>query len=167
MQLRQIEEDAPKTAGGPDNTFQPLPPGWEKKRDASTGKVFYVNHELKLRSWVDPRTPQEGWKVEAPPPLPSPAVAAHMPALAVADRVPVHVAPLQMPRVLVPKECPAPHAAIDYPPDQLWSMQREANAGGSPSASFFSAHDGAVPAPPLDFSVQRVANGEIRAAAAA
>ena len=158
MQLRQIDEEGSTPAGDPATTVQPLPPGWEKKLDANTGKVFYVNHDLKVRSWVDPRTtPQEGWQVEVPLTMSSPAVAAHMPALAVVDRVPVHVGPSQMPRVLVPRDGPAPHA-IDYPPDQLWSMQREAN--GRTSAAFYSAHDGAVPAPPIDFSVQRVPNCE-------
>jgi len=80
-----------------------------------------------------------------------------MPALAVVDRMPVHVGPSQMPRVLVPRDGPAAHA-IDHPPDQLWSMQRESN--GRTSAAFYSANDGAVPAPPLDFSVQRVPNSE-------
>jgi hypothetical protein len=29
-----------------------LPPGWEKKTDESTGRAFYVNHELKTFSWA-------------------------------------------------------------------------------------------------------------------
>lgn len=163
--MRQIDEDAPTLADGPASPRQPLPPGWEKKCDAKTGKFFYVNHELKVRSWVDPRPAvhsalaAEGWQVEVSPPLPSPAVAAHMRAHAVGDRVPVQVSLSQMPRVLVPRDGPVPHAALDNPPDQLWSMQREANAGSSPDAAFYSAHDGAVPAPPLDFSVQRVQKG--------
>jgi hypothetical protein len=31
-----------------------LPPGWEKKHDEVSGKVFYVNHELKTFSWTPP-----------------------------------------------------------------------------------------------------------------
>ena len=182
-ELRQFDECAP-----PANSAQPLPPGWQKFLDANTGKYFYVNHELKARSWVDPRAAVLETEAASPPAaagapplpgdaaLPSPAVAAHMPSSRVAgDRVPVQVDSSQMPRVIVPKDAPpavhAPmggeHVPLPLPPEpahllehlpgQMFSMNRDANAGGNSVAAFRSSHHGAVPAPlnSLDFSVQR------------
>ncbi len=179
-ELRQFDEGAP-----PADTARPLPPGWQKFLDANTNQYFYVNHELKVRSWVDPRAaslsppPAEG----APPlpggtVLPSPAVTAHMPSRVSGNTVPVQVDSSQMPRVLVPKDAPAAHASIvgehvplslppepahllEHPPDQMWSMNHDANAGGNSVAAFRSSHHGAVPAPfnSLDFSVQRAPSG--------
>jgi len=33
----------------------PLPPGWDMKFDARTGKHYYINHYTKTTSWEDPR----------------------------------------------------------------------------------------------------------------
>jgi hypothetical protein len=33
----------------------PLPPGWDMKFDARTGKYYYINHYTKTTSWEDPR----------------------------------------------------------------------------------------------------------------
>ncbi|PAA56914.1 hypothetical protein BOX15_Mlig020575g2, partial [Macrostomum lignano] len=33
----------------------PLPPGWQSKLDASSGRYFFVDHNNKRTSWVDPR----------------------------------------------------------------------------------------------------------------
>jgi len=33
----------------------PLPPGWDAKFDARTGKHYYINHYTKTTSWEDPR----------------------------------------------------------------------------------------------------------------
>ena len=34
----------------------PVPPGWERMRDPASGTHFYVNHELKVKSMVNPYT---------------------------------------------------------------------------------------------------------------
>ena len=34
--------------------LQKLPPGWEAKFDSKSSKYFYVNHSMKLMSWVPP-----------------------------------------------------------------------------------------------------------------
>merc|ERR1711970_456483 len=34
---------------------KPLPPGWDMKFDARTGKYYYINHYTKTTSWEDPR----------------------------------------------------------------------------------------------------------------
>ncbi|XP_078604731.1 uncharacterized protein LOC144878225 isoform X2 [Branchiostoma floridae x Branchiostoma japonicum] len=34
---------------------QPLPPGWEAKYDAGTGRYFFIDHINKKTSWTDPR----------------------------------------------------------------------------------------------------------------
>ncbi|XP_056161324.1 probable phosphoinositide phosphatase SAC9 isoform X3 [Syzygium oleosum] len=39
----------------------PLPPGWEKKSDAVTGKAFYVDHNTKTTTWTHP-CPDKPWK---------------------------------------------------------------------------------------------------------
>ena len=39
--------------------FMQLPSGWQAKFDKKTSKYFYVNHELKLTSWVAPVVPPE------------------------------------------------------------------------------------------------------------
>ncbi|XP_057661666.1 uncharacterized protein LOC130897093 isoform X6 [Diorhabda carinulata] len=33
----------------------PLPPGWDCRRDAATGKLYYINHYTKTTTWEDPR----------------------------------------------------------------------------------------------------------------
>jgi hypothetical protein len=35
-----------------------LPPGWECKLDALSGKHYFVNHHTKTTTWDDPRTRQ-------------------------------------------------------------------------------------------------------------
>ena len=32
----------------------PLPNGWEEKRDATSGQVYYVNHNDQTTSWTRP-----------------------------------------------------------------------------------------------------------------
>ena len=41
--------------GSESHSRGPLPEGWEQKQDPKDGKVFWVNHAKKLRSWTDPR----------------------------------------------------------------------------------------------------------------
>eukprot|EP00802_Teleaulax_amphioxeia_P013383 Tamp_13434.p1 GENE.Tamp_13434~~Tamp_13434.p1 ORF type:complete len:538 (-),score=47.18 Tamp_13434:107-1591(-) len=52
---------------------------------------------------------------------------------------------------------PEPAHLLEHLPGQMFSMNRDANAGGNSVAAFRSSHHGAVPAPlnSLDFSVQR------------
>ena len=33
----------------------PLPDGWHKMLSPTTGKHFFINHELKMKTWEDPR----------------------------------------------------------------------------------------------------------------
>lgn len=33
---------------------KPLPPGWEKQADID-GKIFFIDHNTRTTSWVDPR----------------------------------------------------------------------------------------------------------------
>lgn len=33
----------------------PLPPGWDCRREAGTGKFYYINHYTKTTTWEDPR----------------------------------------------------------------------------------------------------------------
>ncbi|KAF5726840.1 hypothetical protein HS088_TW22G00524 [Tripterygium wilfordii] len=39
----------------------PLPPGWEKKMDAVTGKTFYIDHNTRNTTWMHPQ-PDKPWK---------------------------------------------------------------------------------------------------------
>ncbi|TQD80193.1 hypothetical protein C1H46_034247 [Malus baccata] len=39
----------------------PLPPGWEKRSDAVTGKTFYIDHNTRTTTWTHP-CPDEPWK---------------------------------------------------------------------------------------------------------
>ncbi|MCO5576196.1 hypothetical protein L7F22_030004 [Adiantum nelumboides] len=39
----------------------PLPPGWESRSDAVTGKVFYIDHNTRTTTWVHP-CPDEAWR---------------------------------------------------------------------------------------------------------
>eukprot|EP00250_Pteridium_aquilinum_P004965 c15135_g1_i1 orf=287-3169(+) len=39
----------------------PLPPGWESRCDAVTGKVFYIDHNTRTTTWVHP-CPDEAWR---------------------------------------------------------------------------------------------------------
>ncbi|KAM2970145.1 hypothetical protein FF2_017151 [Malus domestica] len=39
----------------------PLPPGWEKRSDAVTGKTFYVDHNTRTTTWTHP-CPDKPWK---------------------------------------------------------------------------------------------------------
>lgn len=41
--------------------FAPLPPGWESRCDAVTGKVFYIDHNTRTTTWVHP-CPDEAWR---------------------------------------------------------------------------------------------------------
>mmetsp|Transcript_13566 Transcript_13566/g.16155 ORF Transcript_13566/g.16155 Transcript_13566/m.16155 type:complete len:2188 (+) Transcript_13566:81-6644(+) len=43
-----------ETSWNPPPNGQPLPQGWEEKRDAQ-GRVFFIDHNTKKTSWVDPR----------------------------------------------------------------------------------------------------------------
>jgi hypothetical protein len=38
-----------------DEPVEPLPPGWEEKRDA-TGRRYYVNHTTRKTQWQRPQT---------------------------------------------------------------------------------------------------------------
>ena len=52
--LAQVHEElAPYAPSQPSD----LAPGWEKKRDPASGREFYVNHDLKAKSWVRPTQP--------------------------------------------------------------------------------------------------------------
>jgi hypothetical protein len=44
---------SPARPGPADSEIRRLPPGWEQKTDPS-GKIFYVNHQLKTFSWTQP-----------------------------------------------------------------------------------------------------------------
>jgi hypothetical protein len=39
----------------------PLPPGWEKRSDAVTGKVYYIDHNTRTTTWNHP-CPDKPWK---------------------------------------------------------------------------------------------------------
>ncbi|XP_022140904.1 probable phosphoinositide phosphatase SAC9 isoform X2 [Momordica charantia] len=39
----------------------PLPPGWEKKTDAVTGKTYYIDHNTRTTTWTHP-CPDKPWK---------------------------------------------------------------------------------------------------------
>ncbi|KAM3750124.1 hypothetical protein ACB098_04G013800 [Castanea mollissima] len=39
----------------------PLPPGWEKRSDAVTGKTYYIDHNTKTTTWMHP-CPDKPWK---------------------------------------------------------------------------------------------------------
>ncbi|XP_043693987.1 probable phosphoinositide phosphatase SAC9 [Telopea speciosissima] len=39
----------------------PLPPGWEKRSDAVTGKTYYIDHNTRTTTWVHP-CPDKPWK---------------------------------------------------------------------------------------------------------
>ncbi|CAL9028270.1 unnamed protein product [Prunus brigantina] len=39
----------------------PLPPGWEKRSDAVTGKTFYIDHNTRTTTWMHP-CPDKPWK---------------------------------------------------------------------------------------------------------
>ncbi|KAK1320830.1 putative phosphoinositide phosphatase SAC9 [Acorus calamus] len=39
----------------------PLPPGWEKRSDAVTGKTFYIDHNTRTTTWEHP-CPDKHWK---------------------------------------------------------------------------------------------------------
>lgn len=39
----------------------PLPPGWEKRSDAVTGQVFYIDHNTRTTTWNHP-CPDEPWR---------------------------------------------------------------------------------------------------------
>lgn len=52
-------EAAGGSASGPvqgenSSPLEPLPPGWEEKRDA-TGRRYYVNHNTRTTQWERPR----------------------------------------------------------------------------------------------------------------
>ena len=72
----------------------PLPPGWEKILDPQSERYYYVNHELKVRSWMNPGA-TEGNHVASPPAEVTPAPAA--PAPAPAPAAPQQVAPATEP----------------------------------------------------------------------
>ncbi|EMP40866.1 Protein WWC2 [Chelonia mydas] len=48
----------PRKAG---NGQLPLPDGWEEARDYD-GKVFYIDHNTKQTSWIDPRDRESPWR---------------------------------------------------------------------------------------------------------
>ncbi|XP_031391527.1 probable phosphoinositide phosphatase SAC9 isoform X2 [Punica granatum] len=39
----------------------PLPPGWEKRSDAVTGKTYYIDHNTRTTTWTHP-CPEKPWK---------------------------------------------------------------------------------------------------------
>ncbi|PON83295.1 SAC domain containing protein [Trema orientale] len=39
----------------------PLPPGWEKRSDAVTGKIYYIDHNTRTTTWTHP-CPDKPWK---------------------------------------------------------------------------------------------------------
>ncbi|KAM5548265.1 putative phosphoinositide phosphatase SAC9 [Rosa sericea] len=39
----------------------PLPPGWEKRSDAVTGKTYYIDHNTRTTTWMHP-CPDKPWK---------------------------------------------------------------------------------------------------------
>jgi hypothetical protein len=39
----------------------PLPPGWEKRSDAATGKTYYIDHNTRTTTWNHP-CPDKPWK---------------------------------------------------------------------------------------------------------
>jgi len=39
----------------------PLPPGWEKRSDAATGKTYYIDHNTRTTTWNHP-FPDKPWK---------------------------------------------------------------------------------------------------------
>ncbi|VDN53339.1 unnamed protein product [Dracunculus medinensis] len=53
-----------------DDPLGPLPNGWEKRADPSTGRIYFVNHVNRTTQWEDPRTQgisdeplPEGWEI--------------------------------------------------------------------------------------------------------
>jgi hypothetical protein len=41
-----------------------LPPGWEKRSDAATGKTYYIDHSTRATTWNHP-CPDKPWKRSA------------------------------------------------------------------------------------------------------
>ena len=42
-----------------------MPPGWEQRVDARSGRIFYINHNLRTTTWADPRRKREEAEAEA------------------------------------------------------------------------------------------------------
>lgn len=49
-----IEDDLPRVYPEENTKDEELPPNWEVMHDPSSGKPFYVNHELKITQWTRP-----------------------------------------------------------------------------------------------------------------
>lgn len=45
----------------PSGYTAPLPPGWEKRSDAVTGKTYYIDHNTRTTTWTHP-CPDKPWK---------------------------------------------------------------------------------------------------------
>lgn len=59
-----LDTDRPYGYQSPDKNSgytAPLPPGWEKRSDAVTGKVYYVDHNTRTTTWTHP-CPDKPWK---------------------------------------------------------------------------------------------------------
>ncbi|XP_019619101.1 PREDICTED: uncharacterized protein LOC109466018 [Branchiostoma belcheri] len=89
---------------------QPLPPGWEAKYDAGTGRYFFIDHINKKTSWTDPRT-----TMQVPQPQPA---APRSPARSPRQEN------IQMTHVAKPK-CKTCHIKeVQYPGWECWNCQQ-------------------------------------------
>ncbi|KAL9177395.1 hypothetical protein ABFS82_01G055700 [Erythranthe guttata] len=50
-----------QSAGNNAGYVAPLPPGWEKRSDAVTGKAYYIDHNTRTTTWSHP-CPDKPWK---------------------------------------------------------------------------------------------------------
>jgi hypothetical protein len=76
-----------------------LPPGWERKTDETSGKTFYVNHDLKTFSWVPPPISGTSGRPAVPANLPKAPQSQHA-------RSPPRSGPLSAPEVVAPPPYP-------------------------------------------------------------
>ena len=158
-----------------------LPEGWQKMRDPTTGEYFFVNHALRQRSKIDPRSAKEygtaavGDAEQAVMPAENAVIAGHVPVEFESSQHPHAPNPAALGMNLSDTSLlngsaqpwgssrAEPAHLLDHPPDQVFSMNGAPNMSANHSAAFRAAHHGAIGAPlnALDFSVQRNPNGTI------
>ncbi len=137
----------------------PLPLGWQRFKDPS-GRYFFVNHEQKLRSFVDPRAPR------SPPHQQSPSSSEKLTQPVEYDKS----AMLNFHSEMVggnswPEDSPGterytqgtehvqtsmlqePRHLLANPADQVWSMNGRPNAASNLASTFRTAFQGGIPAP--------------------
>ena len=178
-ELRQFEEE--EAGDQPADLGCPLPDGWHKMRDPNNGKIFYVNHDKQLRSWVDPRRAVEGvikpgqllqkdereevmaghvrvgFDLSQMPPEATMPAGARINTLRYLPPGDVNDKRLLEGAHALNQMYEEPSHLLDHPPDQIWSMNGQPNTASNQASAFRSSLNGAIGTPlnSLDFSVQR------------